>query len=99
MNNFSGCSIAKSVDVRDSIPMHSRSIFPNPARFSFTESSSPAAVHPMFHTLRHCLKMCNHTIAKRALKHRAPIQSLKKWQQEKPESLVKRVYRQAGLDR
>ncbi|PIW71459.1 MAG: hypothetical protein COW07_08090, partial [Hydrogenophilales bacterium CG12_big_fil_rev_8_21_14_0_65_61_21] len=27
-----------------------------------------------------------------------PIQALKKWQTEKPELFVKRVYKQAGLD-
>lgn len=30
--------------------------------------------------------------------HQAPIQALKKWQSEKPELFVKRVYIQAGLD-
>ncbi|PIW39252.1 MAG: IS481 family transposase, partial [Hydrogenophilales bacterium CG15_BIG_FIL_POST_REV_8_21_14_020_62_31] len=31
--------------------------------------------------------------------HQTPIQALKKWQTEKPELFVKRVYKQAGLDR
>ncbi|PIW72892.1 MAG: IS481 family transposase, partial [Hydrogenophilales bacterium CG12_big_fil_rev_8_21_14_0_65_61_21] len=30
--------------------------------------------------------------------HQTPIQALKKWQTEKPELFVKRVYKQAGLD-
>jgi len=32
------------------------------------------------------------------LNHQTPIQALKKWQTEKPELFVKRVYKQAGLD-
>ncbi|PIW71188.1 MAG: IS481 family transposase, partial [Hydrogenophilales bacterium CG12_big_fil_rev_8_21_14_0_65_61_21] len=33
-----------------------------------------------------------------ALNHQTPIQALKKWQTEKPELFVKRVYKQAELD-
>jgi hypothetical protein len=32
------------------------------------------------------------------LNHQTPIQALKKWQEEKPELFLKRVYNQAGLD-
>jgi transposase InsO family protein len=49
-------------------------------------------------TLRNYLKIYNNNIPQRALKHQTPIQALKKWQQEKPELFVKRVYNQAGLD-
>ena len=50
-------------------------------------------------TLRSYMKIYNHSIPQRALKHQTPIEALKKWQQEKPELFVKRVYNQAGLDR
>jgi hypothetical protein len=43
-------------------------------------------------------KIYNHNIPQRALKHQTPIQALKKWQQEKPDLFLKRVYNQAGLD-
>jgi hypothetical protein len=49
-------------------------------------------------TLRNYLKIYNNNISQRALKHQTPIQALKKWQQEKPELFVKRVYNQAGFD-
>ena len=49
-------------------------------------------------TLMLYLKTYNHSIAQRALKHLTPVAALKKWQQEKPELFVKRVYNQAGLD-
>jgi hypothetical protein len=49
-------------------------------------------------TLRNYLKIYNNNIPQRALKHQTQIQALKKWQQEKPELFVKRVYNQAGLD-
>ncbi|MDD2711574.1 MAG: IS481 family transposase, partial [Simplicispira sp.] len=49
-------------------------------------------------TLMLYLKIYNHSIAQRALKHLTPVAALKKWQQEKPELFVKRVYNQAGLD-
>jgi transposase InsO family protein len=49
-------------------------------------------------TLRNYLKIYNHSIPQRALKHQTPIQALKKWQHEKPDLFVKRVYNQAGLD-
>ncbi|MDP2432177.1 MAG: hypothetical protein Q8O33_09110, partial [Pseudomonadota bacterium] len=44
------------------------------------------------------LKIYNHHIPQRALHHQTPIQALKKWQADKPELFVKRVYKQAGLD-
>ena len=50
-------------------------------------------------TLEQYLKLYNHHIPQRALNHQAPIQALKKWQSEKPELFIKRVYKQAGLDR
>ncbi|MBB5610757.1 hypothetical protein HDE71_005327, partial [Janthinobacterium sp. S3M3] len=34
----------------------------------------------------------------RALNNETPVQAMKKWQAEKPELFVKRVYNQAGLD-
>jgi len=40
----------------------------------------------------------NHHIPQKALGHKTPIQMLKKWQAEKPELFVKRVYNLAGLD-
>ena len=49
-------------------------------------------------TLLNYLKIYNNNIPQRALKHQTPIQTLKKWQQEKPELFVKRVYNQSGLD-
>ena len=49
-------------------------------------------------TLMLYLKTYNCSIAQRALKHLTPVAALKKWQQEKPELLVKRVYNQPGLD-
>ena len=49
-------------------------------------------------TLMLYLKTYNHSIAQRALNHLTPVAALKKWQQEKPELFVKRVYNQAGLD-
>ena len=36
-------------------------------------------------TLRNHLKIYNHTIPQRALKHQTPVQALKKWRQEQPE--------------
>ena len=41
----------------------------------------------------------NHPIPQRALNHQSPIQALKRWQIDKPELFVKRVYKQAGLDK
>ena len=49
-------------------------------------------------TLMLYLKTYNHSIAQRALKHLTPVAALKRWQQEKPELFVKRVYNQAELD-
>jgi transposase InsO family protein len=48
-------------------------------------------------TLRNYLKIYNHNIPQRALKHQTPVQALKKWQQGKPDLFVKRVYNHAGL--
>lgn len=50
-------------------------------------------------TLTHYLNVNNNYIPQRALNHLTPIQSLKKWYTEKPDLFVKRVYKQAGLDR
>jgi hypothetical protein len=44
------------------------------------------------------LKICNHNITQCAEKYQTPIQAFKKWQQEKPDLFVKRVFNQAGLD-
>ena len=57
-----------------------------------------ASAAELENTLMLYLKTYNHSIAQRALKHLTPVAALKKWQQEKPELFVKRVYNQAGLD-
>jgi hypothetical protein len=44
------------------------------------------------------LKTYDHLIPQRALNHPSPIHALKKWQAEKPDSFVKRVYKQPRLD-
>ena len=49
-------------------------------------------------TLRNYLKIYNHSIPQRALKHQTPIQALKMWQEKKPDLFVKRVYNHTGLD-
>ena len=49
-------------------------------------------------TLRHYADTYNHRIPQRALSHLSPVQALKKWQIERPELFVKRVYNQTGLD-
>ena len=50
-------------------------------------------------TLSHYLSTYNHLIPQRALKHQTPIQALQKWRTEKPQLFVKRIYKQAGLDK
>ena len=50
-------------------------------------------------TLRNYVKIYNHNIPQRALKHQTPIQALKEWHQQRPELFTKRVYNQTGLDR
>ena len=40
----------------------------------------------------------NHPVSQRALNQQSPTQALKRWQIDKPELVVKRVYEQAGLD-
>ena len=49
-------------------------------------------------TLRNYVKIYNHNIPQRALKHHTPIQALKNWQEKRPNLFVKRVYNQTGLD-
>jgi len=49
-------------------------------------------------TMDRYLTIYNHHIPQRALNLQTPIQALKKWQIEKPELFLKRVYKQAGLD-
>ena len=49
-------------------------------------------------TLDHYLKTYNHLVPQRALNHLSPVQALKKWQAEKPDLFVKRVYNQPGLE-
>ena len=49
-------------------------------------------------TLSNYVKTYNHQIPQRALNHLSPIQALKKWQAEKPDLFLKRVYNQPGLD-
>ena len=48
-------------------------------------------------TLCNYVKIYNHNIPKRALKHQTPIQALKQWHAERPELFVKRVYSHAAL--
>lgn len=49
-------------------------------------------------TLYAYLKVYNHHIPQKALKHQTPVQALKSWQQNKPDIFVKKVYNQTGLD-
>ena len=49
-------------------------------------------------TLNQYMTTYNHPIPQRALNHQSPIQALKRWQIDKPELFVMRVYKQAGLD-
>jgi hypothetical protein len=49
-------------------------------------------------TLNQYMTTYNHSILQRAMNHQNPIQALKRWQIDKPELLVKRVNKQAGLD-
>ena len=49
-------------------------------------------------TLNQYMTTYNHHIPQRALNHQSPIQALKRWQVDKPELFVKRVYKHAGLD-
>jgi len=49
-------------------------------------------------TLTNYVKTYNHRIPQRALNHLSPVQALKKWQADKPDLFVKRVYNQPGLD-
>lgn len=49
-------------------------------------------------TLMNYVKIYNHHIPQRALKHVSPVQALKDWYAKKPELFKKRVYKQAGLD-
>ena len=49
-------------------------------------------------TLRNYVKIYNHNIPQRALKHQTPIQALKTWQEKKPSLFAKRVYNHTGLD-
>ena len=49
-------------------------------------------------TLRNYVKIYNHNIPQRALKHQTPIQALKEWHEKRPELFRKRVYNQTGLD-
>jgi len=49
-------------------------------------------------TLRNYVKIYNHNIPQRALKHQTPIQALKEWREKSPDIFTKRVYNQAGLD-
>ena len=60
-----------------------------------TRFNSAAELHT---TLKMYLKTYNQRIPQRALKHLTPIAALKKWQQEKPELFVKRIYALPGLD-
>ncbi|MDD2722840.1 MAG: integrase core domain-containing protein, partial [Methylovulum sp.] len=50
-------------------------------------------------TLLSYLVIYNHHIPQRAINHQTPMQAVQKWQEDKPELFVKKVYDQAGLDR
>lgn len=49
-------------------------------------------------TLYAYLKVYNHHIPQKVLKHQTPIQALKCWQQNKPDIFVKKVYDHPGLN-
>ena len=49
-------------------------------------------------SLTHYVKSYKHQIPQRALNHLSPVQALKKWRTERPESFVRRVYNRPGLD-
>ena len=50
-------------------------------------------------TLKNYLSTYNHHIPQRALDHVSPIESLQVWRKNSPEHFVKRVYKQAELDK
>ncbi|MDD5125361.1 MAG: hypothetical protein PHT85_12315, partial [Methylovulum sp.] len=50
-------------------------------------------------TLLSYLVICNHHIPQRAINHQTLMQAVQKWQEDKPELFVKKVYDQMGLDR
>jgi len=50
-------------------------------------------------TLTNYTATYNHRIPQRALDHLSPVQAMKKWQTERPELFVRRVYIQTGLAR
>jgi transposase InsO family protein len=62
---------------------------------SQTRFSSLAA---LCDTLRNYVRVYNHSIPQRALKHQTPVQALKLWQTSNPELFNKRVYDHRGLD-
>jgi transposase-like protein len=49
-------------------------------------------------TLLNYMQVYNYHIPQKALKHQTPIQSLKMWQQKKPDIFVKKLYDRTGLD-
>lgn len=57
-----------------------------------------AGIKEMQDTLDSYLKIYNHHIVQRNLKHLTPIQSMKAWRNKKPELFKRNVYNQAGLD-
>jgi len=50
-------------------------------------------------TLARYLKIDNHHIPQKALGHKTPVQTLKKWQAESLELFVKRIYNLEGFDK
>jgi hypothetical protein len=48
-------------------------------------------------TLRNFVKIYNHNIPQRALKHQTPIQALKDWREKQPDLFAKRVYNKRVL--
>ncbi|PYF99474.1 integrase-like protein, partial [Thioalkalivibrio sp. ALE21] len=49
-------------------------------------------------TLQDYQRLYNHQIGQKALGHRTPVETLKAWQQERPDLFRKHVYKQPGPD-
>ena len=50
-------------------------------------------------TLLNYMNVYNQHIPQRALGHKSPVEALKEWQKKRPEIFLKRVYKQAELDK
>jgi len=62
------------------------------------EQTHLASASELKSTLKNCVAIYNRRIPQRALEHRSPIEAMKKWQRDRPELFVKRVYDQARLE-